>query len=270
MTNISVHAQQLLAAFALPATTLVQKRIPKKMLAEHSATALADRKLIHDVLEEVTWHAALKPSNVGVAAYEDAERSYLEIAVIFARLRTAQAESAVPSRAPHSTISSHGRRIAECIHRAIPYPVVLVLEESTHLYASMAHIRKAQREAEKMVLDGKHIIASSEGPEHWDSFLQAIALNKQPTQHLYALYQGWMDLLSAWQAVELTGTFRVSDSPEQAAQRRAALHACQDLDVRIAAARKAAAKEKQLARQVAANLEIKALLAQRQQIAQDL
>jgi hypothetical protein len=49
-----------------------------------------------------------------------------------------------------------------------------------------------------------------------------------------------------------------------------ALRVCKDLDVRIAAARSAASKEKQMARQVAANLEIKDLLAQRQQTSEKL
>lgn len=273
MSTYSLHAQQLLAALAVPTTALVQKRIPKKMLAESGATTVADRKLVQDHIDELTWYAALKPGNVGVAAYEDEQRNYLEVVVVVAQLRSDPAPhvAAIAQQSARPvTISTSIKRVAELVHRAIPYPTLLVLDSGGQLLVSIAHIRKAQRELDKTVLDDAPTIAALGIGTAAEAFLQAMALAKQPTQHLQALYQGWFDTLSAWQAVELTGQFRPSLSPEHAARRRVALYACRDLDTRITAARAAAAKEKQLARQVTANLEIKALLAQRQQAAQNL
>lgn len=94
MSTHSLQAQQLLAALAVPTTALVQKRIPKKMLAESGAATVADRKLVQDHIEELTWYAALKPGNAGIAAYDDEQRSYLEVAVVVAQLRSAPAEIA--------------------------------------------------------------------------------------------------------------------------------------------------------------------------------
>ncbi len=269
MNIAKLGASELLAALALPPAALVQQRVPKKMLAENGAPTLADRKLVQDRIEELIWHAALKPTNVGIAAYEDELRSYLEVAVLIAKLRT---EPVIDSqRTPQAAkVSTSVKRAAELVHRAIPYPTVLLLDDGQQLVASMTHIRWAQREAEKTVLDGDSIIVPITSAAAPEAFLDAMAVSKQPSSHLQALYQGWFDTLSAWQAVELTGQFKASESPAQAAERRAALHACKDLDARIATARSAAAKEKQIARQVAANLEIKALLAERQRIAQSL
>jgi hypothetical protein len=78
-----------------------------------------------------------------------------------------------------------------------------------------------------------------------------------------------MDTLSAWQAAAVTGRFECV-SPQQATARRAALRRCHELDAQISSLRAAASKEKQMARQVAANLEIKALMAERQQAANSL
>lgn len=271
MNIAPMTANELLAALALPSSALVQQRIPKKMLAENGAVTSADRKLVRDRIDELTWHAALKPSNVGIPAYEDEFRSYLEVTVLVAKLRTEEPATAHHRSAQAPTaISTSVRRVAELIHRAVPYPTVLLLENGQQLVASAAHVRWAQREAGKTVLDGDSIsVPIKPGPE-CRAFLEAMALGRQPRFHLKALYQGWFDTLSAWQAVELTGQFRTSESPARAAERRAALRACTELDVRIATARNAAAKEKQIARQVAVNLEIKALLAERQRVAQDL
>jgi hypothetical protein len=75
-----------------------------------------------------------------------------------------------------------------------------------------------------------------------------------------------MDTLSAWQAVAITGQFVPSPSSEVAAQRREVLRQCMALDVQISGLRHQAAKEKQMSRQVAANIEINRLLAERQKI----
>ena len=97
-------------------------------------------------------------------------------------------------------------------------------------------------------------------------FVQALALTRQPQASLLALYQGWMDCLTAWQVSEVTGSFTTNQPPAQAAAQLSALHRFRDLNARIARLQTAASKEKQMARQVAANLEIKALMAERQQL----
>ncbi len=276
MSFANIGIDDLLIALALPPAALVQQRVPKKMLIEHGAATLADRRLVQDRTEELTWHAALKPSNVGIATYEDELRSYVEVAVLSAKLRTeAVAQDQLQLQA--AKVNTSVKRMAELIHRAVPYPAVLLMEEGPQLFASMAHVRWDQREVEKTVLDGDLIIATVNTIMSDDTtntalsaFLSSLALSKQPRSHFLALYQSWFDTLSAWQATELTGQFKPSESPAQAAERRAALRTCQDLDARISTARIAASKEKQLARQVAANLEIKALLAERQRVAQSL
>ena len=97
-------------ALALPPDARVDQRVPKKLLLEQGAPTAADKRRIQDGIEEMIWIAALKPTNIGVPAFRDEVREYLEIAVLTATLRAA----AKPTR------------LVELIHRAIPYPLVLV------------------------------------------------------------------------------------------------------------------------------------------------
>src|SRR5450756_2425429 len=76
-------------AFALPHESLVDRRVPKKLLLEQGALTTADKRRIQDGIEEVLWVAALKPTNIGVPAFRDEVREYLEIAVLTATLRDA-------------------------------------------------------------------------------------------------------------------------------------------------------------------------------------
>jgi hypothetical protein len=258
-TGRRLTSADFIAAFDLPPAALVNQRIPKKLLVENGAPTTADRKLIQEGIEEITWVAALKPASIGVPEYRDEQRAYLGLAVLSVELRQTGKVS----------------RLAELIHRAIPYPVLLILADSDSLILSLAHIRWAQKEADKTVLDGEPSMArlsgeASSGLIGQRDFLQALSLRNQPRADLHALYQGWLDTLTALQAAAITGRFAQSENAEQASARRTALHRCREIDDEVARLRLAAAKENQMARQVAVNMEIKALLAERERAATNL
>lgn len=245
--------QDLIAALELPASCRVDQRITKKLLVENGAPTAADKRNINEGIEAIQWLASLKPSTIAVPEYRDEAREYLEVAVLHITLRP----------------DAKATRIAELTHRAIPYPLMLILTIEDKLIVSMAHIRWAQNEADKVVLDGESVgVALNDpitAPDILSAFLQALSITRHPRENLRVLYQGWLDTLAAFQAAQITGSFAQSQTNEQAAARRANLLACRELEQKIATLRTAAIKEKQLAHQVALNLEIKQLQAKQQQ-----
>jgi hypothetical protein len=274
-TSTANKAQTVIQALGLPDGCRVDQRVPKKLLLENGAPTAADKRLITEAIEEIQWIAALKPNTIGVPEYRDTLREYLEIAVLVTTLRSI----AKPAGAS---------RLAELVHRAVPYPVLLLLIEGQGLTLSLAHKRWAKNEADKVVLDGSLISvtvsasvseakttdSSNHDPapvsEAERAFIQSLSVTRQPQATLLALYQGWMDCVLALLAARLTGSFRTALTPEQAAARRQALADCERLDADISRLRAQAVKEKQMARQVSINLEIKALLAERKRIEQHL
>lgn len=255
-------AQDVILELDLPDSCRVDQRVPKKLLLENGAPTTADKRLINEGIEEIQWVAALKPNTIGVADYRDAVREYLEIAVLSVILRTTEAR---PTKVA---------RLAELVHRAVPYPLLLLLHRGQRLTLSLAHKRWAQNEVGKVVLDGCVVSASlpddAPSADALSAFTQSLSLNSQPQTTLLGLYQGWMDSVQALLAAKLTGTFKIADSPEQAAARRQALQECERLEAEVAHLRAQAAKEKQLARQVEMNLALKRvqtqLTAARQQL----
>ena len=239
----------VVAALALPSAAMVNQRVAKQMLADNAAATTADKRSILDGVEEIQWLAALKPNNIGVPEFRDDTRTYLELAVLSLSVR-AGAKTA---------------RLVELVHRAIPYPVLLIVQAEDSLALSLAHIRQAHNEADKTVLEGESVLATIPADGIGQSFLQVMALTYQPRSNLFELYQGWIDTVMALKAAQVRGKFIPSASREHAAARHLALQQCRELDVRIANLRSAARKEKQLPRQIAMNLEIQTLTAQRAQ-----
>lgn len=248
-----MNGDTLIDALDLPPGSRVNQRVPKKLLLENAAPTAADKRFINDGIEELLWLAALKPTTIGVPAYRDDVREYLEIAVLRLTLRAA----------------AKATRLVELVHRAVPYPLLLLTEQADHDARpglSAAHKRWSQGEVGKTVLDGDLVAdvwAAEDDGERWPAFHDTLALGKQPRTSLHTLYQGWIDTLLALQAARLTGAFAVAGSAEHAALRRDALQECARCDAQIVRLRATAAKEKQMSRRVEMNLELKRVEAAR-------
>jgi hypothetical protein len=236
----------LIDALALPADTRVERRVPKKLLLEQGAPTSADKRQIQDGIEELAWVAALKPNNIGVPVFRDEVREYLEIAVVTAMLRSA----------------AKTMRLTELIHRAIPYPLVLVTAQDDGVSLSLAHKRWSQGEKGAVVIEDVRRTAQlrhdSFAPNE-AAFLVSLTLSGLPTRDLYALYQGWLDRVTALEAATITGAFAVPDTAEHAAAQRDALATRARLQHDIATLRAQAQREKQVNHRVELNLAIKRL-----------
>jgi len=244
-------------ALQFPNGARVDQRVPKKLLLENGAPSAIDRRLITDVIDDIHWLAALKPNTIGVPEYRDKQREYLEIAVVVVTLRG-------------TTKRASASRITELVHRAIPYPVLLLLADGRMLTLALANKRRAQSEAAKVVLDGDVIsvsLSQSEDERSGDGantagdvergFTRSLAISRQSQTSLHAVYQGWIECVQALHAARRTGRYQLFATLEEVAARRNALADCLRLEGEISRLRGEAAKVKQLARQVELNLTIK-------------
>lgn len=239
-----MNADAILTALDLPAGSRVDQRVPKKLLLENGAPTAADKRYINEGIDELLWLAALKPTTIGVPKYCDDVREYLEVAVLRLTLRA----------------NAKATRLLELVHRAVPYPVLLLTEQADRPGLSAAHKRRSQGEAGKTVLEGEVVSVEWQvalDGERWHAFGAALALGQQPRSTLYSLYQGWIDTLLALHAARVTGIFGLASDAAQGAARSEALRQYARLEDEIAHLRAAAAKEKQMARQVELNLELK-------------
>lgn len=241
--------EEFIQALGLPEGAIVDRRVPKTLLLEHGAATSRDRTRIRDGIEEIRWYATLKPSDAGAKAYRAEDREYLEIAVIRMVLRS-------EAKSP---------RLIELFHRAVPYPMLLVTELGTTVAVSVAHIRRSRAQEGAWVLDGDVVrvdIDPEKDAPHVPAFSDAMPLTEQPRSDLRALYQGWMDTLGALLAARVSGAFVTFASSERNRQRWDALRECEAAEAEIAKLRRAAARERQMNRQIEMNLRVRELEAE--------
>lgn len=241
---LAVGKTDIIHALAIPPMARMDVRVPKKLLVENGAPTAADKRQLNDGIEELLWVAALKPSTIGVPSYRDEIREYLEIAVLSLTLRP----------------DAKAQRLTDLIHRAIPYPVLLIQTQQTDVALSLAHLRWSQGQVGQTVLDASPIVAMLDAEASpTNDFLASLNVASQPRQNLQAFYNGWVARFEAYAAARLTGRFIPAPDASSSERRHAALEEHERLTRQIAGLRSRAAKETQLNHRVDLNLQVKQL-----------
>ena len=227
----------------LPEPALLDKRIYKRMVLEHGQLTSADKRTLTEDVTTLTWKYTLKPGTVPILSFQDDEREYLEVAIVEATLNSRR----------------RAARIAEMIHRAIPYPVLLVMVEGTGLSASVAHKRFSLAEKGSIVAEEILRTAWIDEPSDIDhGFFDALALKNLPQVDFFALYRGMVNTVLARCCAELTGAWAL-DIGKPESDRRAMLIECNALDREITSLRVAIKNENRFAARVELNTRIKEL-----------
>ena len=227
----------------IPDACLLDKPVFKKMFLEHAELDLTDRKALSEDVGRIRWRYTLKPDTINITPNQDAEREYLEVAILSVELSNA----------------TRLKRIASFMHRAIPYPLILVFEHQGKISISVAEKRINQADKSKLViLDRWHTEwfdpAKPSSPQ--TGFLAAIQLHRLPSTNFYALYEGVQAHVIQLIAADRTGSF--DPVPIQSSREHATmLKEIDGLDREIAELRTELKREHQMGNKIALNGKIR-------------
>ena len=248
-------------AISFPEAALLGKRVPKKQFLETGELVASDKRLFRENVKTVYWEYTLKPSTCPILHYRDNEREYLEVAVL-------QVEMNSP---PKNRKSGH-KRIAEVIHRVIPYPLMLgFYTESGDIALSIAPKRFSQAEQGAFVVERFH----TTGWMNCDAlktqeaaFVASLAWDSMPSTALKTygtLYNIWTDRFVGYECAMLSGTFTIG----KAIDRRERLTRCREIESSISELR-GQLKKADFHRQVELNTQIKQCEQELKQLAASL
>lgn len=236
----------LVTALQLPDSCRLEKRVFKKLFLENAKLTPPDRRAFSNDVEEVMWTHTLKLSTIAIMPYVDDEREYDEIAVLEVTLKAPKNAS----------------RIAEVVHRAIPYPLVLVIRYEALELLSLAPKRFSRSEkgatvAEDFLTTG-WMDTDALSPVEED-FVRSIALACLPQANYHSLYSALIDRVVALRSACRTGEYHVGSDRARLAEQRRLLAEADDLEGQVNECRVALKKETQFNRKVELNAQIKQL-----------
>ncbi len=226
----------VVAALELPISAREQQRVAKAKLVEYGNVTGADRKAVDAGIDRIDWVATLKPGTIGVAAFSDDVREASGIAVLTVQLRA----------------GANAARLTTLIHRAIPFPVLLVSGEGDVATLSLAPKRRSLGKGVGVIAEA--IVTAPpvllEGDDVQAAFLASLAVASLPSASLWSLYTGLIERVEAFAAARTGLVFRLPSDAAQAEARRAALIAHAMAVRELAQLRALAGREKLLARAV--------------------
>lgn len=231
---------------AIPDTCFLGKRVFKNLFLKNAQLGAADKKAFDQDVDSILWQYTLKPATVPITPYRDDHREYLEVAVLQANLHQ---------------VARH-QRIAEAVHRAIPYPLLLVLACESRVTLSVANKRFSQSEKSKIVAE--EIFStdwlnpdSATGVEF--DFLGSLNFRALPQANLYTLYCGYIERIIAHQCAKFSGKYTLQPPAADWQSRRDQLAKCQQIEQNISELRRQLKSETQFNRQVELNMQIKGM-----------
>lgn len=225
--------------FNFPSACRVDQRIAKALFADNGPLTPADRRTFRNEIAEIICSYILDENHgIMLTPYSDEEHDY-----------TCLAQVDVSLKKPGKAV-----RVAELCHRAMPYPLILVLHDGESLMFSMAEKRFSRDGKEQIVLE-RVVNTDWMSESQLADFRKAADFSNSRELGFRDLYLHYMELLDVQRCAAITGVFREEGlSPEE---RRRLLQDLHQLELKLAEIKAAANKETELSRQVDLNIQAK-------------
>lgn len=232
-----------LPTFDIPSACLLDKPVYKKMFLENAALDATDKKALSEDIERIRWLYTLKPETINVEPFVSREHEYTEIAILTVELNN----------------SNRAVRIASFMHKAIPYPLLLIFLHHGKAAFCTAEKRINQSDTSKLVVGERQMtdwISLSEPKEPQAAFLDAMRIGKLPSANFLGLYEGLTARIIELAASKRTGSFGAVSTPVAKAQAEI-LQQIETYEREVSDLRTKLKREKQMSRKITLNTEIR-------------
>ena len=225
--------------FNFPKSCFIKQRIGKALFADNGPLTPTDRRTFSKEIEEIICSYILDEQHgVMLTPYSDEEHDY-----------TCLAQVDVFLKKPGKAI-----RVAELCHRAMPYPLAVILHDSNAMMLSMAEKRCSRDGKEQVVLE--RIVNTDWMLEKaLNDFRNAADFNKNRKLSFKDFYLHYMELLEVLQCATITGEFKEDSISSE--ERRVLLGKLHHLNQHLSTIKAKAKIETELSRQVELNIQAK-------------
>ena len=186
--------ETLYEKMTIPESCRLGRRVYKKLFLENGKLNTTDKKALSDDVDIILWQYTFKPTTIPIQPYEDDQREYHEVALLQVNLKQ----------------TGRANRLAEIVHRAIPYPLFVVFISDTTCSISLANKRFSQSEkgaivAEDFQATGWMDLVNPTPPQV--AFLDSLNITTWPHTHFFAFYRAAMDRVIALACAEHCGHY---------------------------------------------------------------
>lgn len=239
--------ETIYAGMAIPEACQLGRRVYKKQFMENAAMGTADKKAFNEDVDTVYWQYTLKPTTIPIQPYEDAEREYLELNILQVNVRN----------------DRRTKRLAELIHRVIPYPMLLLFYGQEQVALTAADKRINRADSDKIVVETVYDTGwlPLAEPTSWQAdFWADFCVPNFSYQNFYAFHQDMVRRIVALNRAAYTGQYILASKKLlSVAEQMHKLAQMEQLEQEQTQIRNKLKKEKNLGTQVQLNVRMKQL-----------
>ena len=223
--------------FQFPETCSIGEKIGKALFAENGPLTASDRKTFRNDISEIICSYILDDNHgIVLTPYTDEEHDYTCLTQVDVFLKK----------------TGKASRVAELCHRAMPYPLIVILHDADKIMLSMAEKRFSRDGKEQVVLE-QTINTEWFSESGLEEFQKAVDFRNNKKQSFSELYRHYMAMLDVLRCAGITGSFSEAGlSPEE---RRRLLEELHQLELQLATVKAKAKQESNLSKQVELNLQ---------------
>lgn len=229
----------------LPNRCLLNTKITKAFFKRNFDLTIAEKALLDKQILTTELLGSLNPENANINLYQAEDISYDEVVIVMANI------------ANHNFETDH-LKVAELIHKHIPYAILLCVFSDEQMVWSTFEKRINQKDTNKRIIAQRHftaIIPLHERTALQQDFLNSLAFSGLRKTNLYELYNSYTERIFALQASYLNSTFTIR-TQSRTQQDMLLLEKIAKLQQEIESLSNTAKKETQLNKQVNLNLQI--------------
>jgi hypothetical protein len=229
----------------LPSRCLLNKKITKAFFKRNFDLTVAEKTLLDKQIATTELFGSLNPENTNINLYSADDISYNEIVIVIANIANGNFET------DHI-------RVAELIHKHIPYAILLCVFNDEQMVWSTFEKRINQKDINKRIIAQRHftaIIPIHDRTALQQYFLNSLAFSGLRKTNLHELYNSYTERIFALQASYLNSTFTVR-TKSRTQHDMLLLDKIAKLQQEIENLSNTAKKETQLNKQVYLNLQV--------------
>ncbi len=202
----------MLNNFQFPNSLIVNQKLTKKSFYKMGSLSNAQQKLLTEQVESIQLSVQLTADKTNIPVYKTDNLEYLEIFIIEVQLKNHQAWLNIAIKQLKS--------LHEIFHKAIPYPLVLMIHSGNKTQLSLAEklINQADISNEKLIISDiiqTDWISPLDPQPIEQQFLESLSYNQLNHQNLFQLYQSLIQRFTALLIGKQTGTFKFKHQAEQ-------------------------------------------------------
>ena len=182
----------------IPERSILDKRLTKAFFLKNFSLSAAEKKLLNNDIQSMTWLASIKPATANIPVLINADYKYEEIQIMVCTVTD-------------NKLNDIAEKCMILFQKYIPYQLLVIVEDANEFRINVCDKRINKAETNKRTIERYFNTISLSKLYKNDlneSFFNALHFNNLDKTNLELLYKSYIQAVVQFQAANITGSYQ--------------------------------------------------------------